>query len=325
MSEAPDKDMLNAESTKPVDQAALPGEPSQSDVKVVDSPEETSPAEDSTSGTSATETQVQAEPEKVTEETIESNSDIAENVSDVATEDVATKDVATKDVASDVETTEAASGELAEADDDDDFDDEEEEVLEADPIEEISEVDENEEINKLWYILKVQVNRENSICDALDRRVKIGGLERYFGDILVPTEDVREFTKAGKQRVVKRKLYPGYIVVNMALNDETWFLVRETSGIGDFTGSAGKPSPLSQGEVDRILKTTKPEEVESVEPKIGIRFKIGDRVRVKEGNFENFEGEVDSIDESTGQIRIIINIFNRATPLDLDHWQVEDV
>jgi len=87
-----------------------------------------------------------------------------------------------------------------------------------------------------WYIVKVQVNREDSIRRALERRIKLAGLEEYFGEIVVPTEDVAEFNKSGKRRVVKKKLYPGYIMVNLVLNDETWFLVRETPGIGDFTG-----------------------------------------------------------------------------------------
>ena len=146
---------------------------------------------------------------------------------------------------------------------------------------------------------------------AATPRSGCGGLIRYFGEILVPTEDVREFTKSGKQRIVKRKLYPGYIVVNMMINDDSWFLVRETSGIGDFTGAAGKPAPLSQEEIDRIISTTKPEEEEDGEENIktSIRFKVGDRVRVKEGYFQNYEGEVSSIDERNGRVTVMINIF----------------
>ena len=186
--------------------------------------------------------------------------------------------------------------------------------------------DEDQEMN--WYILKVQVNRESSICAALMKRVKMAGYDSYFGDILVPTEDVREFTKSGKQRVVKRKLYPGYIVVRMVINDDTWFLVRETPGIGDFTGAAGKPAPLSQEEIDRIIATTRPpEDEEGDEPaiKTAIKFKEGDRVRVKEGYFQNYEGEVSNIDERNGRITVMINIFGRPNPVELDHWQVEDV
>ena len=210
-----------------------------------------------------------------------------------------------------------------------DEDDEDEVEEDVSPIEEF--VDEesvavdDEEIEMRWYILKVQVNRENKICEQLKRRVKVAGLERYFGDILVPTEDVREFTKAGKQRIVKRKLYPGYVVVNMSINDDSWFLVRETSGIGDFTGAAGKPVPLSDEEIERILATSRPEEQEEGEEKIkiGIPFKVGERVRVKEGYFENNEGEVSSIDERNGRIIVMINIFGRPNPVELDHWHAE--
>jgi transcriptional antiterminator NusG len=178
-----------------------------------------------------------------------------------------------------------------------------------------------------WYILKVQVNRENSICDALKRRVKVAGMEHYFGEVLVPTEDVREFNKSGKQRIVKRKLYPGYIVVNMSINDDSWFLVRETSGIGDFTGAAGKPSPLTPEEVKRILSAARPEIEEEGEENIktAIPFKIGDRVRVKEGYFQNHEGDVSAVDERNGRITVMINIFGRPNPVELDHWHVEKV
>lgn len=178
-----------------------------------------------------------------------------------------------------------------------------------------------------WYILKVQVNRENSICDALMRRVRLAGFEGYFGEILVPTEDVREYTRAGKQRIVKRKLYPGYIVVNMAINDDTWFLVRETPGIGDFTGAAGKPTRLTDAEVSKIRKSCKTDTTTGEENQIktAIKYRRGDRVRIKEGNFQNFEGEVDAIDESNGRITVMINIFGRLTPVEMDHWQVEDL
>jgi transcriptional antiterminator NusG len=175
-----------------------------------------------------------------------------------------------------------------------------------------------------WYILKVQSNRENSICDGLKRRVAVAGLDEYFGEILVPTEDVAEY-KNGKRRVVKRKLYPGYIVVNMIINDETWFLVRETPGIGDFTGAAGSPTPMLAHEVERIVKAVRPDE-ESEEPiKTAIPFKVGDRVRIKEGTFENFEGDVEVIDEANGRVTVMINIFGRSTPVELEHWQVEAV
>jgi transcriptional antiterminator NusG len=155
--------------------------------------------------------------------------------------------------------------------------------------------------------------------------VKIEGFERFFKDIVVPTEDVAEFTKTGKRRVVKRKLYPGYIMVNMHINDETWFLVRETPGIGDFTGSAGKPTPMNPRDVERILHLGKSAEEGDTHVKTAIPFRQGDRVRVKEGYFQNFEGDVESVDEANGRVTVMINIFGRSTPVELEHWQIEAV
>lgn len=200
----------------------------------------------------------------------------------------------------------------------------------ASPIEEFVEpvkVVQASDLDMNWYILKVQVNREKGICEALRRQVRVSGMQEYFGDILVPTEDVREFNKAGKQKIVKRKLYPGYIVVNMAITDESWFLVRDTSGIGDFAGAAGRPSPLSQEEVDRIMSAARPPEGEEGEEaiKTTIPFKVGDRVRVKEGYFQNYEGDVSAVDERNGRIEVMVNIFGRPNPVDMDHWHVEMV
>lgn len=171
-----------------------------------------------------------------------------------------------------------------------------------------------------WYILKVQSNREDSIREGLVRRVKIAGLDHYFGEIIVPTEKVTDL-KGGKKRVVKRKLYPGYLVVQMEINDDTWFLVRETSGIGDFTGATGHPTPMLPHEVEAIL--AKKEEKEEKQPKLEIGFLGGDRVKIKEGTFESFEGEVESIDQANGQVTIMINIFGRSTPVTLEYWQIE--
>jgi transcription termination/antitermination protein NusG len=195
----------------------------------------------------------------------------------------------------------------------------------ADPLEYTPEDRDDDNLVFDWFILKVAVNREDSIKDALLRRVKMNGLERYFSDIVVPTEDVKEFTKTGKARVVKRKLYPGYILVKMSINDESWFVVRETSGIGDFTGSGGKPTPMNPKDVERILKLSRPVEEASGQVKTAIPFKHGDRVRVKEGYFQNFEGDVDTIDEANGRVTVLVNIFGRSTPVELEHWQIENV
>jgi transcriptional antiterminator NusG len=174
-----------------------------------------------------------------------------------------------------------------------------------------------------WYILKVAFNREDSIADALRKRVRMEGMGEFFGDIVVPTEDVATFTRDGKRRVTKRKLLPGYIMVNMLINDDTWFLVRETGGISDFTGSAGKPMPMEPGDIERFINSPIEDDEDEPQIKIGIPFKVGDRVRVKEGNFENQEGDVDTVDEANGRVTVIINIFGRSVPMELDHWQVE--
>jgi len=176
-----------------------------------------------------------------------------------------------------------------------------------------------------WYILKVQFNREDTIRTALEKRIRLSNMESSFGEILVPTEDVVEFTRAGKRRVVKRKLYPGYLVIRMIINDDTWFLVRETNGVGDFTGSGGKPTPMTDSDVEKIIKMAYPDADDEQVPKTTIPFRSGDRVRVKEGNFQSLEGEVDRIDEANGRVTVIISIFGRSTPVELDHWQIESL
>jgi transcriptional antiterminator NusG len=173
-----------------------------------------------------------------------------------------------------------------------------------------------------WYILKVQSNREDSIRETLMRRIQIQGLDGCFGEVIVPKEQVTEF-KGGKKRVVWRKLYPGYILVNMILNDDTWYLVRETGGIGDFTGSAGRPTPMLPQDVAKLLNKAEVKADEA--PRLKIAFKKGDRVKINEGTFENFEGEVEQIDEANGRVTIMLSIFGRSTPVDIEYWQIEAV
>lgn len=174
-----------------------------------------------------------------------------------------------------------------------------------------------------WYILKVAFNREDTIREALEKRVKMEGMEEYFEAIVVPTEDVAEFTRSGKRRITKRKLLPGYLMVRMIINDDTWFLVRETGGISDFTGAAGKPMPMDPADVERFINKPVLDDDEEVQIKTAIPYRSGDRVRVKEGHFENQEGEIDTIDEANGRVTVIISIFGRSVPMELDHWQVE--
>jgi transcriptional antiterminator NusG len=168
----------------------------------------------------------------------------------------------------------------------------------------------------------VQSNREDSIREALLRRISMQGMGKFFGDVVVPKEQVTEF-KGGKKKVVSRKLYPGYILVNMLLNDETWYLVRETGGIGDFTGSGGRPSPMLPQDVAKLLN--KAVEKADDAPRLKISFKKGDRVKINEGTFENFEGEVEQIDEANGRVTVMLSIFGRSTPVDIEYWQIESV
>jgi transcriptional antiterminator NusG len=191
------------------------------------------------------------------------------------------------------------------------------------PLEFIDESKADDSLQFDWYILKIQVNREDSIKDALLRRIKMNGVERYFKDVVVPTEDVAEFTKTGKRRIVKKKLYPGYLLINMAVNDESWFAIRETAGIGDFTGSGGKPTPMLPRDVETILRKSKVLADEETPVKSTIPFKPTDRVRVKEGNFQNMEGDVSGIDQANGRVTVMIQIFGRSTPVEFQHWQIE--
>jgi len=173
---------------------------------------------------------------------------------------------------------------------------------------------------KDWYILKVQVNRELTIKEDLERRIAVSGLKEFFGEILVPTEKVTDI-RDGKKKIVKKKLYPGYIMIFMEVFDDTWFLVRETAGVGDFTGAMGKPTPMLPHEVERILNLEKEGPADA--PKLKVGYNVGQEVKVKEGPFETLEGVVDNIDYASGRVTVIINIFGRSTPVELEYWQIE--
>ncbi|HKM56609.1 MAG TPA: transcription termination/antitermination protein NusG, partial [Isosphaeraceae bacterium] len=175
----------------------------------------------------------------------------------------------------------------------------------------------------VWYVLKVQSSREDTIRDALQRRVKIQGLQPYFGKIVVPTEKITEI-RNNKKRIVERKTYPGYIMVQMELNEKTWFLVRETPGVGDFVGAHGTPTKMTDTEVNQMLHQE--EEKTTVEtPKVRIDVERGDRVKIKDGPFESFEGTVEEVIEGRGLVKVMLIIFNRPTPVDLEYWKLERI
>lgn len=180
---------------------------------------------------------------------------------------------------------------------------------------------------KQWFVLRVASNREGQVCEALSRKVQIEGVDDLIGRIVVPTEKVKR-VRGGQQKVYERKLYPGYVFVEMALAEDggiqerCWYVIKETSGVGDFIGSEGKPTPMSSSDVAKMLHQV--EALENV-PSIQMEFKKGDMIKVKGGSFEGFEGEVDEIDSERGTVRVIVTIFGRATPLDIEYWQVEKV
>ena len=173
----------------------------------------------------------------------------------------------------------------------------------------------------VWYVLKVQSSREDTIRDALERRVKIQGLGRFFGRIVVPTEKITEI-RNNKKKIVERKSYPGYIMVEMELNEKTWFTVRETPGVGDFVGAHGQPTKMTEAEVNQMLGQQTAVDTETA-PKVRIDVERGDRVKIKDGPFENFEGTVEEVIEQRGLVKVMLIIFNRPTPVDLEYWQVE--
>ena len=181
-----------------------------------------------------------------------------------------------------------------------------------------------DDVHMEWYILKVQTNREDSISKSIQRYARIAGLDKYFGQIVVPTETVTE-VKGGKRKVKKQKLYPGYVVIQMEINQDTWYLVRQTNGVGDFAGSRDKsnrPLPMLPEEVEKILALTQEKATEET-PTLKINFKVDDNVKVIEGNFESYEGKVSSIDATSGRVTVMINIFGRSTPVELEYWQIE--
>src|SRR5438067_6551908 len=177
------------------------------------------------------------------------------------------------------------------------------------------------------FTLRVASNKEDQVREKLARKVKIEGLETFVGRILVPTERVRT-QKAGVRKESERKLYPGYVFIELELDkdgripDKVWFMIKETEGVGDFIGSNGKPTPMSARDQSKMLEEAeRPAEAES----LPTGFKKDERVKVTNGAFMNFEGVVDEIILDKGMVRIITTIFGRPTPLELEYWQIEKV
>jgi len=176
-----------------------------------------------------------------------------------------------------------------------------------------------------WYVLRVAANQEMRVKGDLLQKVKRESLDSIIGRIEVPVERVKRI-RGGKQTVYQQKLYPGYVFMEMEAGEDgkvpssTWFAIRETSGVRDFIGTEGIPTPMRDTDVAKmLLETQKPEDI----PSIKVEFKKGDPIKVREGAFENFEGVVDSIDSERGIVKVIVTIFGRSAPLDIEYWQIE--
>ena len=175
-----------------------------------------------------------------------------------------------------------------------------------------------------WFVLRVASNKESSVRETLLRKVQIEGMTHLVGRILVPTEKTKTI-KAGKQKITETKLYPGYVFVEMRLEDDgripqdVFFLIKETTGVGDFVGTAGRPTPMKEHEIEKMLQDSrKPED----EPTVKLVFNKGEHVRIKEGPFEGYEGTVDELDPEKGRVRVLVTIFGRQAPIELEEWQL---
>lgn len=180
-----------------------------------------------------------------------------------------------------------------------------------------------------WCVLRVASNKEEQVRETLERKVKIEGLENRIGRILVPTEKrPAPRSRGGAKKTVDRKMYPGYVFIEMCLEEDgsidehAWFTIKETTGVGDFIGSAGKPSPMALPDVEKMLMQV--EKALDGGP-VNVEFAKDDQVKIKEGAFENFEGAVDEVLAEKGLVRVIVTIFGRATPVELEYWQIEKV
>ena len=175
-----------------------------------------------------------------------------------------------------------------------------------------------------WFVLRVASNKESSVRETLLRKVQIEGMEHMVGRIMVPTEKTQSI-KAGARRVTETKLYPGYVFVEMSLESDgripqdVFFLIKETTGVGDFVGTAGRPTPMATHEVEKMLfDSRKPDET----PQVKMEFVSGDAVTIKEGPFENYEGTVDEVMPEKGLVRVLVTIFGRQAPVELEYWQI---
>ncbi len=170
---------------------------------------------------------------------------------------------------------------------------------------------------KRWYVIHTYAGYENKVKANLLSRISSMNAEDTIFEVVIPMEDVMEI-KQGKKQVVQKKVFPGYVLVEMVLSDDSWYVVRNTPGVTGFVGHGTKPAPLDDADVKRILKQMKMEA-----PKVKVSFSPGERVKVVDGPFTDFIGVVDTINAERGKVRVLVSIFGRETPVELDFLQIE--
>ena len=188
-------------------------------------------------------------------------------------------------------------------------------------------IDEDEPVRQEgmdWFVLRVASNKEHSVRNTLLRKVQIDDKLGWIGRILVPTEKIKTF-KNGKQKISESKLYPGYVFVEMRLEEDgriqqdVFFLIKETTGVGDFVGTAGRPTPLKDHEVEKMLRDSrKPDD----EPTLRLTFAKGEEVTINDGPFEGYEGSIDEVMPEKSEVRVLVTIFGRQAPIDVKEWQI---
>ena len=179
------------------------------------------------------------------------------------------------------------------------------------------EPDEIEDDQLLWYVIHCYSGYENKVRHNLEQRIETMGMKDKVFDVVVPTEEEIE-VRDGKRRTVERHIFPGYVLVNMVLTEESWFVVRNTPGVTGFVGMGQLPTPLRPEEVSQIIKR-----MEADSPTIKVSFKVGERVRIVDGPFNDFRGIVSEIDMEKNKVRVMVSFFGRETPVELDFLQVE--
>ena len=175
-------------------------------------------------------------------------------------------------------------------------------------------------MSKRWYVVHVYSGMEKSVHKAMVERIERAGLQASFGQVLVPSEEVVE-SKGGQKSISERRIFPGYVLVEMELTDETWHVIKNTPRVTGFLGGSGnRPTPISEKEVAKILSQIE-EGVERPRPKV--LFEVGEMVRVKDGPFADFNGNVEEVNYEKSKVRVSVAIFGRSTPVELDFSQVE--